>query len=219
MPVPQRAETRDGESFGSKTRAGSSWFQGLRNGSQLLEVHRLPAPQRAHYILFVERMKGSFLGRLEGTGGEEGPSRGGGWRVFTRLSSSGSSLKKGLCSCSCWWTKFSMSTSKLAEVMHSEPWVACSHFSNSSVRSGKRGCLWGHQELTHAHTDTCSWRAQKPPGSLSHIPNTSSPRVPLPEHVPRPHDQPGWQHFMSWWGRSHLLFPGPQQAGIPPHGG
>lgn len=100
-------------------------------------------------------MNGLFLGHLEGIRGEEDPSRGGGWRVFTRLSSSGSSLKKGLCSCSCWWTKFSMSTSKLAEVMHSEPWVACSHFSNSSVRSGKSGCLWGHQELTHAHTETC----------------------------------------------------------------
>ncbi len=61
--------------------------------------------------------------------------------VLTRLSSSGSSLKKGLWSCSCWWTKFSMSTSKLAEVMHSDPCVACSHFSNSNARRGKRGCL------------------------------------------------------------------------------
>lgn len=59
----------------------------------------------------------------------------------TRLSSSGSSLKKGLWSCSCWWTKFSMSTSKLAEVMHSDPCVACSHFSKSRARRGKRGCL------------------------------------------------------------------------------
>lgn len=121
-------------------------------------------------------MKGSFLGHLEGPRGEEDPSRDGGWRVFTRLSSSGSSLKKGLCSCSCWWTKFSMSTSKLAEVMHSEPWVACSHFSNSSVRSGKRGCLWGHQELTHAHTDTCTGGLRSHQGPCPTFPSLLLPR-------------------------------------------
>lgn len=65
-----------------------------------------------------------------------------------------------------------MSTSKLAEVMHSEPWVACSHFSNSSVRSGKRGCLRGHQELTHAHRDQAAGAAEKPPGSLFSSPIT-----------------------------------------------
>lgn len=65
----------------------------------------------------------------------------------TKLSSSGSSLKKGLCSCSCWWTKFSMSTSKLAEVMHSEPCVACSHFSKSRVSSGNNGCLWRTEKI------------------------------------------------------------------------
>lgn len=64
-----------------------------------------------------------------------------GFWMHTRLSSSGSSLKKGLWSCSCWWTKFSMSTSKLAEVMHSDPCVACSHFSKRRARRGKRGCL------------------------------------------------------------------------------
>lgn len=61
--------------------------------------------------------------------------------LLTKLSSSGSSLKKGLFSRSCWCTKFSMSTSKLADVMHSEPCVACSHFSNNSARRGNKGCL------------------------------------------------------------------------------
>lgn len=137
------------------------------------------------------------------------PSQGGGWRVFTRLSSSGSSLKKGLCSCSCWWTKFSMSTSKLAEVMHSEPWVACSHFSNSSVRSGKRGCLRGYQELTHAHTQRpdVGW-AQKPPGPLSHTPVTSSPKVLLLETIPGPHASLDASTLMPWHGGAILLVPG-----------
>lgn len=60
---------------------------------------------------------------------------------LTKLSSSGSSLKKGLCSRSCWCTKFSMSTSKLADVMHSDPCVACSHFSNNNASRGNNGCL------------------------------------------------------------------------------
>lgn len=61
--------------------------------------------------------------------------------LLTKLSSSGSSLKKGLCSRSCWCTKFSMSTSKLADVMHSDPCVACSHFSNNKASRGNNGCL------------------------------------------------------------------------------
>lgn len=73
-------------------------------------------------------------------------------RIFqsgrTKLSSSGSSLKKGLCSRSCWCTKFSMSTSKLADVMHSDPCVACSHFSNNSASKGNSGCLWRNREGT-----------------------------------------------------------------------
>lgn len=141
----------------------------------------MPGPQQ-HTTPFAECMKGAFLGLLEGPQGMEnlagGRGEGGKGVIFTRLSSSGSSLKKGLCSCSCWWTKFSMSTSKLAEVMHSEPWVACSHFSNSSVRSGKRGCLWGQQELTHAHRDLL------PAGLRSH----EGPFPMLPALLlPRPH--------------------------------
>ena len=164
-------------------------------------------------------MKGSLLGHLEGIRREEDPSQGGGWRVFTRLSSSGSSLKKGLCSCSCWWTKFSMSTSKLAEVMHSEPWVACSHFSNSSVRSGKRGCLRGHQELTHAHSETCCHRGSEATRVPSHFAVTSSPRVPLPEKGPSPHGQPRWQRFTPWHREFSLLIPGASEASVPPHQG
>lgn len=61
---------------------------------------------------------------------------------LTKLSSSGSSLKKGLPSFSWLRTKFSMSTSKLAEVMHSELSVDCSHFSNSRANRGNKGCLW-----------------------------------------------------------------------------
>lgn len=60
---------------------------------------------------------------------------------LTRLSSSGSSLKNGFPSFSWQRTKFSMSTSKLAEVMQSELSVDCSHFSKSSASSGKSGCL------------------------------------------------------------------------------
>lgn len=63
-------------------------------------------------------------------------------RYLTKLSSSGSSLKKGLPSFSWLRTKFSMSTSKLAEVMQSELSVDCSHFSNSRAKRGNRGCLW-----------------------------------------------------------------------------
>lgn len=66
--------------------------------------------------------------------------------LLTKLSNSGSSLKKGLCSRSCWCTKFSMSTSKLADVMHSDPCVACSHFSNSRASSGNNGCLRRQKE-------------------------------------------------------------------------
>lgn len=66
--------------------------------------------------------------------------------LLTKLSSSGSSLKKGLCSRSCWCTKFSMSTSKLADVMHSDPCVACSHFSNNNASRGNSGCLRTHRE-------------------------------------------------------------------------
>ena len=60
---------------------------------------------------------------------------------LTRLSSSGSSLKNGFPSFSWQRTKFSMSTSKLAEVMQSELSVDCSHFSKSSASRGKSGCL------------------------------------------------------------------------------
>lgn len=66
--------------------------------------------------------------------------------LLTKLSSSGSSLKKGLCSRSCWCTKFSMSTSKLADVMHSDPCVACSHFSNNKASRGNNGCLRRQRE-------------------------------------------------------------------------
>lgn len=72
-------------------------------------------------------------------------------RVLTKLSSSGSSLKKGLPSFSWLRTKFSMSTSKLAEVMQSELSVDCSHFSKSRANRGNRGCLW---KCVHAHADT-----------------------------------------------------------------
>lgn len=161
-------------------------------------------------------MKGLLLGHLEGIRGQDDPSQGGGWRVFTRLSSSGSSLKKGLCSCSCWWTKFSMSTSKLADVMHSEPWVACSHFSNSSVRSGKRGCLWGQRELTHVHSETCCHQGSEAFRGPSHLLVTSSPRVPLLEEGPGPHGPSGRQHFIPWHGGSNLLIPGASVASVPP---
>lgn len=134
------------------------------------------------------------------------------------MSSSGSSLKKALCSCSCWWTKFSMSTSKLAEVMHSEPWVACSHFSNSSVRSGKRGCLRGHQELTHAHTQrpAAGW-AQKPPGPLSHIPITPSPKVLLLKNIPSPHASLDDSTSYPGTEGSSLLVAGALEGSVPPH--
>jgi len=95
----------------------------------------------------------------------------------TRLSSSGSSLKKGLCSCSCWWTKFSMSTSKLAEVMHSEPCVACSHFSKSRVSSGNSGCLQKTKETSHnAHWFRSPVRFYPTP-SIQSLPVCKSPVV------------------------------------------
>lgn len=162
-------------------------------------------------------MKGLLLGHLEGIRGRDNPSQGGGWRVFTRLSSSGSSLKKGLCSCSCWWTKFSMSTSKLADVMHSEPWVACSHFSNSSVRSGKRGCLRGQRELTHVHPETCCLQGFLQCRSLQ---GPISPSHHLFSQGPTPGGRPrsplGQQHVIPWHRGSNLLIPGASVASVPP---
>lgn len=70
-------------------------------------------------------------------------------QCLTKLSSSGSSLKKGFPSFSWLRTKFSMSTSKLAEVMQSELSVDCSHFSNSRANRGNRGCL--RKAHTHTH--------------------------------------------------------------------
>lgn len=61
--------------------------------------------------------------------------------LLTKLSVSGSSQKNGFPSFSCFLTKFSMSTSKLAEVVPSDPCVDCSHFSNNSANKGKSGCL------------------------------------------------------------------------------
>lgn len=61
--------------------------------------------------------------------------------ILTKLSVSGSSQKKGFPSFSCFLTKFSISTSKLAEVVPSEPCVDCSHFSNNSANKGNSGCL------------------------------------------------------------------------------
>lgn len=61
--------------------------------------------------------------------------------LLTKLSVSGSSQKNGFPSFSCFLTKFSMSTSKLAEVVPSDPCVDCSHFSNNSANKGNRGCL------------------------------------------------------------------------------
>lgn len=63
--------------------------------------------------------------------------------LLTKLSVSGSSQKKGFPSFSCLLTKLSMSTSKLAEVVPSEPCVDCSHFSNNKANSGNSGCLGG----------------------------------------------------------------------------
>lgn len=71
--------------------------------------------------------------------------------ILTRLSKSGSSLKKALPSFSWFRTKFSMSTSKLAEVTQSELWVDCSHFSNSSANRGNNGCLQS-TNTRHVHT-------------------------------------------------------------------
>lgn len=141
---------------------------------------------------------------MEGSEGGKTLSQGGGWRVFTRLSSSGSSLKKGLCSCSCWWTKFSMSTSKLAEVMHSEPWVACSHFSNSSVRSGKRGCLRGYQELTHAHRDLMLAGLRSHQGPFPTLPSLLLPRSYFLRPSPVP--MPAWMPALSCPGMEEPVF-------------
>lgn len=63
--------------------------------------------------------------------------------LLTKLSVSGSSQKKGFPSFSCFLTKFSISTSKLAEVVPSEPCVDCSHFSNNKANNGNSGCLGG----------------------------------------------------------------------------
>lgn len=90
--------------------------------------------------------------------------------ALTKLSVSGSSQKNGLPSFSCFLTKFSMSTSKLADVVPSEPCVDCSHFSKSRANSGNSGCLWG-QRTSVLFPGGCglsvlSWDTR---GRLSHV--------------------------------------------------
>lgn len=81
--------------------------------------------------------------------------------LLTKLSVSGSSQKKGFPSFSCFLTKFSISTSKLADVVPSEPCVDCSHFSNNSANKGNSGCLGIKDEQTirleivSQHDKTC----------------------------------------------------------------
>ena len=70
-----------------------------------------------------------------------------------------------------------MSTSKLAEVMHSEPCVACSHFSKSRVSSGNSGCLQKTKETSHnAHWFRSPVRFYPTP-SIQSLPVCKSPVV------------------------------------------
>ena len=75
--------------------------------------------------------------------------------LLTKLSVSGSSQKKGFPSFSCFLTKFSMSTSKLAEVVPSEPCVDCSHFSNNKANNGNSGCLGEKKRKYGCSTFAC----------------------------------------------------------------
>lgn len=70
---------------------------------------------------------------------------------------------------------------------------------------------------TRAQRPAARW-ARKPPGSLSHIPVTSSPKVPLLQTVPVPTvSLDGRQHVMPWHGGSSLPFLGPPRASVLPH--